>query len=304
MIEKRDTSEVKKEKTMGSGISPIVEKDILKAYNPSAPINRLKVADNDFYKAVHNVVSKKSFSFMPYFLSNDVFHANDKSMKDVSKNVIKLVPYNFLEGAAQAGKMIYSSSGVYNAERMNYRYLSQAYFLYSSLCVGVSATGQISLVTSDLSVLNYSPIILQKDKEQIIQRLNPNTDDIDNGIIQCVELVPKLLGYDLKPAIVNANKPDYVIMPKVWLDYLIENINRLLMFAKCKITYLTPDNTPVTIFACNKPIKGDLKQNLMCDFIKNEPKKYGVIQCVNISKRVIELIPITHFVSLEVVKEL
>lgn len=304
MIEKREITGVKKEKVIGSGISPIVEKDILRAYNPSAPINRLNVADNDFYKAVHNVVSKKSFSFMPYLLSNNVFHANDKSMKDVSKNVIKLVPYNFLEGAAQAGKLIYLSSGATSAERTNYRYLTQAYFLYSGLCVGISATGQISLITANLNVLNYSPIMQQKEKELIIKRLNPTTDDISNGIIQCVEFVPRLIGYDLKPAIVNANKPDYVIMPKVWLDYLIDNINRLLMFSKCKITYLAPDNTPVTIIAFNKPIIGDLKQNLMCDFIKNEPKKYGVIQCVNTSKRVIELIPITHFVSLEVVKEL
>lgn len=299
----QEVNQKRNEKTVSSGISQVVVKDIFKAYNPSAPVNRLIVADNDFYKAVHNIVTKKSFSFMPYLLPNVVFHADTKSMKDISKNVIKLVPYNLLEGAVQAGKQIYSNSGVTTSGRTNYRLLSQTYFLYSSLCVGINNMGQANLVTSSLSVLNYSPIIQQKDKERIIQRLNPNTDDISNGIIQCVEFVPKLFGYDLKPAIINADKPDYVILPKAWVDYLIDNINRMLMFTSCKITYLKPNNTPVTITACNKPIKGDLKQNLLCDFIKNEPKKYGVIQCINVKNRVIEIFPVTHFVSLMPCKE-
>lgn len=303
MVDKKDLStEVRKEKTIENGISQVVEKDIWAAYNPSAPINRLIVADNDFYRSVHNIVAKKSFSFMPNLLPNSVFHATDKGMKDISKNVMKLAPYNLLEGVAQAGKLIYARSGVPDADRVNYRYLSQAYYLYSSLCVGFDDMGKASLVTACMSVLNHLPTIQQKNKEAIIERLNPRTDDVVNGIIQCVELEPKMLGYDIRPAILIANQPNYVIMPKAWIDYLINSINNMLQIMPCKITYLSPNGKSTTITAFNKPIKGKQKQNILCDYLKKGPSKYGVIQCVDVSKQVITIIPITHFVSMEVIK--
>lgn len=146
-------NQIRKKKLLESEISKVLEDDIWLAYNPSAPMNRMLVADNDFFKIVHSIVGKKSFSFIPFLLTNSVFHANDKGMKDISKNVIKLAPYNLLEGAAQAGKLIYTRSGVPNVGRVDYRFLSQAYYLYSSLCVGVNSSGQASLITASQAVL-------------------------------------------------------------------------------------------------------------------------------------------------------
>lgn len=299
------TNQNRKTKQVGSNISQVVENDIWVAYNPSAPIGRMLVADNDFYKSVHNIAAKKSYSFMPYLLPNTVFNATPKRMKDISRNVIKLTPYNLLEGVAQAGKQIYTKSGV-NVGQVDYRYLSQSYYLYTSLCVGISADGRISLITASMNVLKQMPILHNPTKhaEQIAQRLHPKTDDIVNGIIQCVELIPTISGYDLKPAIVNANLPDYVIAPKAWVDYLVNSINNTMTVFPCKITYLRPDGKTASVTAYNKPIKGEKQQNILCDYLKYQsPNKYGVIQCVDVQKGVITIFPITHFVSVEAIKE-
>ena len=152
------TNQNRKTKQVGSNISQVVENDIWVAYNPSAPIGRMLVADNDFYKSVHNIAAKKSYYFMPYLLPNTVFNATPKRLKHISKNVIKLTPYNLLEGAVQAGKQIYTKSGV-NVGQVDYRYLSQTYYLYTSLCVGISADGRVSLITASMNVLKQMPIL-------------------------------------------------------------------------------------------------------------------------------------------------
>ena len=72
----------------------------------------------------------------------------------------------------------------------------------------------------------------------------------------------------------------------------------------CKITYLRPDGKTTSVTAYNKPIKGEKQQNILCDYLKYQsPNKYGVIQCVDVQKGVITIFPITHFVSVEAIKE-
>lgn len=292
--------EEKIEERKRKGISPIVAQDIIEAYNPTAGMNKkLLVADNEFYKAVHTTVGKKSYSYMPYLIPTTVFHANQKSMVDLSKNHIKLSPYTMFEGACNAAKQMYVNAGTPHPHRVNYRFLLQSYYLYTFLCVGVSPNGAVDLITSNQDVLKLIPV-MKYNEEGVKKRLNMRTDDIGNNIIQCVELIPRVQGYEVRPAIINAGKADYAIMPKAWLDYLVDNINHMLMFITCKITYINAAGQETTILASNKyDHKAFSERSIKIDYINWQCRKCGVIRCVDSKTGALTVFPITHFVSLE-----
>lgn len=301
---KEINQEEKIEEKKRKGISPIVAQDIIAAYNPNATINKkLLVADNEFYRAIHTIVAKKSYSYMPYLIPTTVFHANPKSMVDLSKNHIKLSPYTMFEGACNAAKQMYVNAGTPHPQRVNYRFLLQSYYLYTSLCVGVSPNGSVDLITANENVLKQIPVI-KYNEEGVKRRFSMRTDDIGNNIIQCVELIPRVQGYEVRPAIINAGKADYAIMPKAWLDYLVDNINHMLMFVQCKITYINADGKETTIIASNKyDHKVFSERSIKIDYINWQCRKCGVIRCVDSKTGALTVFPITHFISLMPCKE-
>ena len=140
------------------------------------------------------------------------------------------------------------------------------------------------------------------DKRSAIQRANPVTDDYNNGIVQCIELVPKQSGYTLKPAIINASKQDYLILPLTWIEYLTTYISNLLKMSVCKLSYYDPNNQLQTIVASNKPIRGNPRHIISCDYIRETKNCVGWIRTVDIKTGEIISFPVSHFHKIEPLK--
>ena len=184
-------------------------------------------ADNAFYRYIHQHYANKSAIKLPYLADTKVLHADAKYLKCIADGHIKISPYGFYEGAASAMLDIYKSTMQQLSNKINFQFLTQAYFLYSALCFGISSSGKIDIITANANVINAIPAD-DSDKRGAIKRVNPITDDYENGIVQCVELIPKQSGYTLKPEIINAAKQDYFVLPLEWMNYLISYIHNIL----------------------------------------------------------------------------
>ena len=196
----------------GKGVysSPIVQQDIGVVFDIYAGINQYMVADNAFFRYVHQHYADKSISKLPYLADTKVLHIDNKYLRCIADNHIKISPYGFYEGAAAAALNMYRRTMQQLSNKINFQFLTQAYFLYSALCLGISSNGKIDIITANADVIDAIPAD-NNDKRSAIQRANPVTDDYNNGIVQCVELIQKPLGYMLRPAIINASKQDYLI---------------------------------------------------------------------------------------------
>lgn len=278
------------------GISPIILHDIMDTFDPTAPPNTYYTADNQFYHAAELVGANKKYAVLPYLLPNKVFVGDEKIMQDISGKKLGVSAFTLLDGAAHAAACMYASSGVSKPGSVNYRFLTQAYYLYTALCVAVTPKGHISLVTASVNVLNILPL-LPCDKDKICQRLKMTTDDVDNGIIQCVELVPRFMGYEVRPATINASRGNYCIMPKDWLDFYIDGIEFLLSRNKCKITCLLPDGKPDTILATTKH-SSDTVVNSYRRYISGATDRYGFIRFLDDDNK-LRAFPINRLMSIE-----
>ena len=187
------------------------------------------------------------------------------------------------------------------SSKINFQFLIQAYFLYSSLCLGISSNGKIDIITANADVIDAIPAD-NNDKRSAIKRSNPIYDDYNNGIIQCVELIPKPSGYVLRPAIINATKQDYLVLPLEWVNYLISYIHNILKISVCKISYYDPNNQLQTIVASNKPIRGNPRHIISCDYIRETKTNVGWVRTVDIKTGEIIAFPISHFVGIAVLK--
>lgn len=289
--------------TSGKGVnsSPVVQQDIGVVFNLNAGITQHMVVDNAFYRYVHQHYADKSNCKLPYLADSKVLHADTKYLKCIADSHIKISPYGFYEGVASAARSMYTGTMRQISDRVNFQFLIQAYFLYSSLCLGISSNGQINIITSNANVINAIPAD-DNDKKLAIQRANPITDDYNNGIVQCVELVAKQSGYALKPAIINAAKSDYLILPFAWVEYLIIYINNLIKVSPCKISYYDPNNNLQTAIVCNKVIKGNSRHLIACNYIKNTKSNVGWIRAAEIKSGEIIAFPISHFFQIEQLK--
>ena len=238
---------------------------------------------------------------MPYLVDSKVFRADAKYLKCIADSHIKISPYGFFEGAAAAGLAIYRNTMQQLSSKVNFNFLIQAYFVYSSLCVGISSTGKIDLITANSNVIKAIPAD-SNEKIQAMKRTNPALDDYNNCIIQAVELIPKQSGYVLRPAIINAAKQDYLILPLAWIEYLTTYIHNLLKVSPCKLSYTDPNNQVQTIIANNKPIKGNARNCVGCDYIKKTKTNIGWVRAVEIKSGEIIAFPVSHFVKIEVLK--
>lgn len=176
-----------------TNMSPVVQKDIDTVFAINTGITQYMVSDNAFYRYIHQHYADKSSGRMPYLVDNNVLHADKKHLKCVADNHIKITPYALYEGAAAAGLAIYRNTMQQLSSKVNFNFLIQAYFTYSALCVGISSNGKINLITSNAAIINAIPAD-DSDKRGAIKRVNPITDDYENGIVQCVELIPKPSG--------------------------------------------------------------------------------------------------------------
>ncbi len=284
-----------------TNMSPVVQKDIDTVFAINTGITQYMVSDNAFYRYIHQHYADKSSGRMPYLADNKVMRADNKHLKCIADSHIKISPYGFYEGAAVAARSMYIGTMRQISDKVNFQFLVQAYMLYSAFCLGIASNGQISIITSNADVIKAIPAD-DNDKCKALQRTNPITDDYEHGIVQCVELVPKQSGYTLKPAIINASKQDYLILPLAWVDYLITYINNLLKIRVCKVCYYDPSGTLQTVIASNNPIKGNARHCVGCDYIKKTKTNVGWIRAVDVKTGEIIAFPVSHFVKIEMLK--
>lgn len=285
----------------GVSDSPIIQQDINSVFNIGAGITPYMTADNAFFRYVHQHYADKSNCKLPYLVDSKVLHADTKYLRCIADSHIKISPYGFYEGAAAAALNMYRNTMQQLSNKVNFQFLIQAYMLYSSLCLGIAANGQISIITSNANVINAVPAD-DSDKRSAIKRSNPIYDDYDHGIIQCAELVPKQSGYSLKPAIINASKQDYLILSLAWVDYLVTYINNLLKMSVCKLSYYDPNGTLQNVIVSNKAYKDNTRHRISCDYIKNTKTNVGWIRTVDIKTGEIIAFPISHFVGIAALK--
>ena len=285
----------------GVSSSPIVQQDINNVFAINAGITNYMTANNAFYEYVHTHYADKSNCKLPYLVDSKVLHADTKYLRCIADSHIKISPYGFYEGAAAAALNMYKRTMQQLSSKINFQFLIQAYFLYSALCLGISSNGKIDITTANADVIDAIPAD-NNDKRSAIQRANPVTDDYNNGIVQCIELVPKQSGYTLKPAIINASKQDYLILPLTWIEYLTTYISNLLKMSVCKLSYYDPNNQLQTIVASNKPIRGNPRHIISCDYIKKSKSNIGWIRCVDVKTGEIIAFPISHFSKIEQLK--
>lgn len=299
-IEIRSGNEAIIDRRKGVSGSPIVQQDINSVFNVGG-ITQYMTADNAFYRYIHQHYANKSNCKIPYLVDSKVLHADTKYLKCIADSHIKISPYGFFEGAASAMLNVYKSTMQQLSNKVNFQFLIQAYMLYSALCLGIAANGQISIITSNATVGNVVPAD-DNDKRKALQRTNPITDDYENGIVQCVELVPRPSGYTLKPAIINAANTDYLILTLVWIDYLVTYINNLLKISLCKLSFYSPNNQLQTAIVSNKPIKDNPKQIIASDYIKKSKSNIGWIRAAEVKSGEIITFPVSHFCKLELLK--
>lgn len=285
----------------GVSSSPVVQQDINNIFAINAGITNYMTANNAFYEYVHTHYADKSSAKLPYLADTKVLHADAKYLKCIADGHIRISPYGFYEGAASAMLDIYKSTMQQLSNKINFQFLTQAYFLYSALCFGISSSGKIDIITANANVINAIPAD-DSDKRGAIKRVNPITDDYENGIVQCVELIPRQCGYALKPAIINAAKQDYVILPVAWVEYLTTYISNLLKMSVCKLSFYDPNNNLQTAIVTNKPIKGNYKHYIGCDYIKHSKSNVGWIRTVEIKSGDIISLPVSHFHKIEMLK--
>ncbi len=285
----------------GVSDSPLIQQDINNIFAINTGITPQMTANNAFYDYIHQHYSNKSAAKLPYLADNKVFRADNKYLKCIADGHIKISPYGFYEGAASAARSMYVNTLRLVNDRVNFQFLVQAYFIYSSLCLGISQNGNIDIITSSASIINCVPAN-ENDKQAAIKRTSPITDDYYNGIIQCVELVPKMSGYTLKPAIINASKQDYLILPMAWVDYLITYINNVTKMSTCKISYYAPDGSLQSAIVSNRLIKGNTKHYLAWQYIKNSSTNIGWIRAAELKNGEIIAFPISHFNKIEMLK--
>lgn len=287
----------------GKGVnsSPVVQQDINAVFALNVGITQHMVVDNAFYRYVHQHYADKSSCKLPYLADNKVLRADEKYLKCIADSHIKISPYGFFEGAASAARSMYIGTMRQISDKVNFQFLIQAYMLYSAMCFGISQNGKIEIITSNASVINAIPAD-DNDKKLAISRANPITDDYNNGIVQCVELIPKQSGYQLKPAIIDAARQDYLILPLAWVDYLITYIFNLIKVSVCKISYFDPNGTLQTNIVSNKPIKGNARHCIGCDYIKKTKSNVGWIRAAEIKSGEIIAFPISHFFQIDQLK--
>lgn len=284
-----------------TNMSPVVQQDIDTVFAINTGITQYMVSDNAFYRYIHQHYADKSSGRLPYLADNKVMRADNKHLKCIADGHIKISPYGFFEGAAAAARSMYIGTMRQISDKVNYQFLVQAYMLYSAFCLGIASNGQISIITSNADVIKAIPAD-DNDKCKALQRTNPITDDYEHGIVQCVELIPKQSGYTLKPAIINASKQDYLILPLTWIEYLTTYISNLLKMSVCKLSFYDPNNNLQTAIVTNKPIKGNYKHYIGCDYIKHSKSNVGWIRAVEIKSGDIISLPVSHFHKIEPLK--
>lgn len=294
-IDEHGLPPAKEPKLKLNNISETIIQNLHRDFAPNNPINTLLSVDNQAYYTIYKNVCDKAYVKLPYLVNSTVFRVESKLQKDISRLVLKLTPYNLIDGMYISSVKMYEACDVKEAYSAHFRVLAQSYFMRTAMCVGLSSSGDIKIITANPAILSSMPTTC--DVSALCERLNPRNDDLRNGVLSCVRLSPNICGYDVQPYSVTVNSSDYVILPKFCVDYFIGYINSLLNAMQCEVKYAAPNGDIIKIVACNRPQKEEFRGNISAKYINQEPCKYGVIRCVEVKTGRVVVFPVTHLIS-------
>lgn len=192
---------------------------------------------------------------------------------------------------------MYNKINVQHPTRVSSRVLAQSYILHTSLCVALSASGDIRIITASPAILSQLPL-RRYNADAVNARLDMRNDDLRSGVLVCVELIPTITGYDLRPTTIHANRNNIIVLPKVWVDTFLDYVYDKLTTNPCKITIANPSGDDITISASLRKNRDNVKYTVAERYVINSTAKYGYVRCVNAETNGISVFPITHLVSI------
>ena len=97
-IDEQGLPPAKEPKLKLGNISETILQNLYRDFAPNNPINTLLSVDNQAYYTIYKNVSDKAYVKLPYLVNSTVFCAEPKLQKDISRLVLKLTPYNLIDG--------------------------------------------------------------------------------------------------------------------------------------------------------------------------------------------------------------
>lgn len=277
--------------------SRIALQDLLAECSPYAPVTPLLTPNNEMYYAIQRVATKETTVQLPYVVSNKVLRLMKKYTRDVSGQVLQSSPYTVIDGMCITAMYMYDRINVQRPPKVRSRVLAQSYLLHTSLCVALSSNGDIRIITASPAILSKLPLH-KCNVDAVNARLDLHNDDLCSGVLVCVELIPTITGYDLKPTTVHVGREDIMVLPKLWVDSFLSYVYDILSSNLCRITITNHKGENNSLSASLRKNHSDLSYTITKGYIDNSGGKYGYIRCVNADNNRITVFPITHLVSI------
>lgn len=281
--------------------SQIAIQDLLAECSPYAAITPLLTPDNAMYYAIQRTITRGTTVQLPYVVNSKVLHLHKHYTRDVSGQVLQSSPYTVIDGMCMTAMQMYNRVGIQHPAKVNSRVLAQSYILHTSLCVALSANGDIRIITASPAILSHLPL-RRHNIDVVKSRLDMHNDDLRSGVLTCAELIPAITGYDVRPTTIHADRDNVMILPKIWADTFVDYVYDKLTSNPCGITIATPSGEDITISASLRKNHEDTKYTIAERYVDNSTGRYGYIRCVNADNNSISVFPLTHLVNIEMSK--
>ena len=192
---------------------------------------------------------------------------------------------------------MYNKINVQHPTRVSSRVLAQSYILHTSLCVALSASGDIRIITASPAILSQLPL-RRYNADAVNARIDMRNDDLRSGVLVCVELIPTITGYDVRPTTIHADRDNIMVLPKVWVDTFLDYVYDKLTTNPCRVTIANPSGDDIIISASLRKNRDNVKYTIAERYVDNSTGRYGYVRCVNSDSNGISVFPITHLVSI------
>ena len=304
------TKDVKKPPTTQPNLQPdnfsqIAMQDLLCECSPYAAITPLLTPDNVMYYAIQRAVTRGTTVQLPYVVNSQVLHLSSRFTHDISGQVLQSSPYTVIDGMCMTAMqmivvlvLIYNKINVQHPTRVSSRVLAQSYILHTSLCVALSASGDIRIITASPAILSQLPL-RRYNADAVNARIDMRNDDLRSGVLVCVELIPTITGYDVRPTTIHADRDNIMVLPKVWVDTFLDYVYDKLTTNPCKVTIANPNGDDTIISASLRKNRENVKYTVAERYVDNSTGRYGYVRCVNAETNGISVFPITHLVSIQ-----
>ena len=278
--------------------SQIAMHDLLCECSPYAAITPLLTPDNAMYYAIQRAITKGTTVQLPYVVNSQVLHLNRRYTRDVSGQVLQSSPYTVIDGMCMTAMQMYNKVNVQHPNKVSSRVLAQSYILHTSLCVSLSASGDIRIITASPAILSQLPL-RRYNADAVNARLDMRNDDLRSGVLVCEELIPTITGYDVRPTTIHADRDNIIVLPKVWVDTFLDYVYDKLTTNPCRVTIANPSGDDTIISASLRKNRENIKYTVAERYVDNSTGRYGYVRCVNADSNGIAVFPLTHLVSIQ-----